>query len=395
MKSYRFFTIGTCFLLVVYIIANIYKPKPINWNLTLQKADKNPLGGYVLYDQLSNIFSKASIGSYREPVYNRLHNNSVNNTAYLLLGPSLNFSDFDVNELVRFVSNGNSVLLSTFSISDNLSDTLGVHMDEEVFVQSKKSAYRFVSPLVTDTTSYYDLGNKLESHAYFDSLKNKNPTTILGVNSSNKPNFIQIKMGKGVFYIHATPIVFSNYFLLYQKNAQYTATVLSFLPKETETIYWDEYAKLGRSGAQTPLRFFLDHSVLRWVLWLSVIGMLLFVFFNGKRVQRIIPIIEPLSNATLDFVKTIAGLYYNQKDNNSIAKKRLQFWLEFVRNRFHISTENVNEAFVASLSKKANVEASSIQTIIKYIPLVEQSKISNEVLLKITQQIDEFYKQTK
>ncbi|MEJ7677787.1 MAG: hypothetical protein WKG06_07955 [Segetibacter sp.] len=63
-------------------------------------------------------------------------------------------------------------------------------------------------------------------------------------------------------------------------------------------------------------------------------GLLLYVLFEMKRRQRIIPVITPLKNSTLDFVKTVASVYYNEKDNNGIADKKVNYFLEFVRSRF-------------------------------------------------------------
>ena len=37
-----------------------------------------------------------------------------------------------------------------------------------------------------------------------------------------------------------------------------------------------------------------------------------------KRKQRIIPVIEPLKNSTVDFVHTVASVYFNAKDNWNI-----------------------------------------------------------------------------
>jgi hypothetical protein len=56
-------------------------------------------------------------------------------------------------------------------------------------------------------------------------------------------------------------------------------------------------------GASTPLRFFLTNDFLRWALRLSVFGLILYILFEMKRRQRVIPVITPLRNSTVRFCK--------------------------------------------------------------------------------------------
>jgi len=80
--------------------------------------------------------------------------------------------------------------------------------------------------------------------------------------------------------------------------------------------------------------------------------MILFVLFEMKRRQRIIPVIAPLRNTTLDFVQTVGNVYFNQRDNKNIAIKKITYFLEFVRSNFFLSTSNMNDEFIEALSKK-------------------------------------------
>jgi hypothetical protein len=215
----------------------------------------------------------------------------------------------------------------------------------------------------------------------------------LGVTSKGNPNFIKVTCGEGAFFVHAAPLCFTNYFMLKEGNSDYTAKALSYIPATVQTIIWDEYYKLGRSGAATPLRFFLSNNYLCWALWLSILLLLFFVLFNVKRRQRIIPIITPLQNATLDFVKTIAGVYFNQKDNSAIAHKKLQYWLDYVRQHFYLSTTTLNDEFVQVLAKKSGIGIGYIESIVHYIAIVESTAINDKLLLEISATVDEFYTQ--
>lgn len=392
MKTYKFFIGLSVLLLVIYILAQIYKPTPINWTVTLGKNDKNPYGAYILYNQLPNLFLNASINAYREPFYSQLNDKSFENTAYIALSREIMSDTLDVAAACKFVEAGNYIFIASYQLSKKLRDTLGIKLSSNFDLDGKDTTgINFTSPSVKRVENYTT--KRALVNEYFDTLKRPDSTIILGVTSKGKPNFIKVTCGSGAFFIHAAPLCFTNYFMLKEGNSDYTSKALSYIPATVHTIIWDEYYKLGRTGAATPLRFFLSNNYLRWALWLSILMLLFFVLFNVKRRQRIIPIITPLQNATLDFVKTIAGVYFNQKDNQSIAHKKLQYWLDYVRLHFYLSTTTLNNEFVQLLAKKSGVGIGYIESIVHYITVVEQTAIDDKLLLEISATVDEFYKQ--
>ena len=136
-----------------------------------------------------------------------------------------------------------------------------------------------------------------------------------------QPNFVKINFGEnnGAFYIHTNPFAFTNYHLLDTKE-DYAATVLSFLPKQQ--VIWDNYYKSGRKIISSPLHYILTSPALKWAFYTSVFTLLLFVIFRGKRTQRIIPVVEPLENSTVEFTQTIGELYYQSGDYTNIISKK-------------------------------------------------------------------------
>lgn len=392
MKSYKISVGVAVLLLLIYIIAQVNKPKPLNWRVTLSKGDKNPYGAYILYNHLKDLFPEASINSYREPLYTTLHDNYYKNSAYIAVSPDITTDTLDVAAAYKFVESGNYIFISAHNLSKKLRDTLGIKLAKTFTINSEDTVgVNFVNPSLKSVKNY--TSSKLILKEYFDSIKRPESTVVLGVTSKGKPNFIKVNCGNGAFFVHAAPLCFSNYFMLKDGNSAYTSKALSYIPSTVSTIMWDEYYKLGRSGAKTPLRFFLNNSYLRWALWLSIIGLLLYVLFNIKRKQRIIPIIIPLHNATLDFIKTIAGVYFGQKDNNAIARKKLQYWQAFVRQHFYLQTNLLNDDFVQQLIKKSGVGIGYIESIVHYISIVENSIITDKLLMDISTTVDEFYNQ--
>lgn len=395
MKSYRVLVIIFFSLLVVYIIAEMNRPRPVDWTITLSKDDKNPYGAYILYNRLKDMFPSASISSKREPAYNLLHDNNARNAAYIILSPVSPSDNTDISELLSFAEKGNYVLLSSSMFSDLVKDTLGlrVNYSGDLFVKDS-TRLNFVNPALRTDNGY--TFRKLTIDHYFSALEKKDSTTILGITDRRKPDFIKVPVGKGALFLHAAPLCFSNYFMLFNDNATYVSKALSYIPADVTAVYWDEYYKQGRSGPRTPLRFFLGNEWLRWALRLTLIGLVCYALVEMKRRQRIIPVIEPLRNTTLDFVRTVSAVYLGQKDNRSIAHNKIHYWLQFVRQHYYLPTNELNDDFVKTLSKKMNTDEEWLRRLLGVIREIQGSGlVTDAMLLELNRRIEIFYTLSK
>jgi len=394
LKGYKSFIFFFSILLVLYIVFEITKPKPIDWSETLSKEDKNPYGSYILFHQLKDIFPNVVINSYRLPVYNQLNNFSDSNSAYLLIDPELTFSEPDVDAILSYAANGNYVFISAEAMNKNFLDSLHINTSRRLTSKNFDSVrLNFSNPHLHASDDYKF--HRFTIDGYFDKF-DTTTAIVLGSNQFNDADFLRINYGNGAFFVHAAPICFSNYFMLTQNNADYSAKALSYLPQNVKQIFWDEYYKLGPEGSQNPLRFILTNRYLKWAYRIALITVIIFVFFEMKRRQRIIPVIEPLRNSTLDFVRTVGGVYFHQHNNKNIAEKKIQYFFEFIRSHFYLSTVYLDDEFIRSLSKKSGITESGARDLINYVSLVSASEsIADSELLELNTRIDSFYKTAK
>ncbi len=158
-----------------------------------------------------------------------------------------------------------------------------------------------------------------ENDLYISIPDSATDVEVLGRNSAGNPVFVQKRVGKGAIYFHSVPLAFTNYYLLPQNNSGYISRCFSYLP--VAPVYWDEYYKVGRQGAGTPIRVLLQTPALKTALVLTLALVLVYMLFQSKRRQRIIPVIKPFENSTLQFVGTVARLYYNRGEHTSVDKK--------------------------------------------------------------------------
>jgi hypothetical protein len=114
------------------------------------------------------------------------------------------------------------------------------------------------------------------------------------------------------------------------------------------------------------------------------------VVIAGKRKQRIIPIIAPLKNTSMEFVETIGLLYYNQSNHLNLANKKIQYLMEHIRSHFFLQTDILDEIFFEQLADKSKLSIETIRGIFKQIRSIQNTrKLSEKELLDFNQNIEQ------
>ena len=220
--------------------------------------------------------------------------------------------------------------------------------------------------------------------------------TILGKNEEGYANFVRIKyQSGGSIYIHLEPMAFTNFFLLHKNNSAYYNHALSYLPKNVELIKWDAYFRHneGNKSSKGIFSWLMNQPAFAWAASLLLILFLLIYLFETKRKQKIIPIIEPHKNASLDFVKTIGRLYFQRRDNKNLAAKMSTHFYDHVRNRFNIPTSIPSDEFVKRLAFKTGHNEEVIKDILYQIKTTtDMPSISDEELMDFNKKLENFYK---
>jgi len=127
---------------------------------------------------------------------------------------------------------------------------------------------------------------------------------------------------------------------------------------------------------------------------LFVYGMLLYLLFNAKRRQRVVPVVKPLRNTTVEFIQTIGNLYFQEGDTVNIVQKKIIYFLDRVRNRYYLDTSKLDESFAEKLHNKSGKNKALIDSILHFINDFEKKKFAIQVdLVKLNSLIEEFWKE--
>lgn len=390
MRDFKIYISIATILLVIYLVAQYNKPSPVNWQPTLYYQDKIPFGTYVLHNELSHFFPGATVNNTNQNLYDLFHKSTTTNSNYLILSKTVNLSKYDYKEMVKYIEAGNSVLISALNWQGKLADTLNITTGVEF--KKKSDGLNFTNEKLKQQSNYrFDKDINSEYFRSFDTTH----AVVLGKNENNNITLLSFKYGKGTLYLCANPLVFTNYALLSDHGDDYAAKILSYLPA-SKSIYWDEYQNGDIPEDLSPMRVFFGNPNLQWAYYISLWGMVVFVLFGMKRRQRIIPIIEPLKNSTVEFANVVGQVYYEQRDNMNIAQKKIIYFYEHLRTVYYLKTTPLDAEFIGRLSQKTGIELSFIQELISHIKYVlVQHQVSDHELIRLNQLIEQFYKKSR
>ncbi|MBT1704403.1 DUF4350 domain-containing protein [Chryseosolibacter indicus] len=376
--------------IALFVLVKLITPKQYNWNVTLAHDDKDPYGTYALFNLLPDVLEKKRIKHNYKTIY-ELKDSLTSNENILIVATSFNPDKEDCNALLAHVNNGGNAFISSQYIWGSFADTLDVGTRDYLFsgetlLKEDSTSITFVNPQLDTMEQYWYRKDNIQNHFdEFDTVK----TTIIARNSNGKPVTIRIPFGKGNFILNATPLAFTNIYLLAGSNSNFVSQTLSYLP--IRDVNWTEYYHLGRMEATTPLRFILTNEPLRWAYYITLFAILAFMIFEAKRKQRIIPIIKPLANTTLEFVSTIGNLYFQNGNHKNIAEKKILFLLDHIRTQYMLSAREIDDEFIKTLALKSGKSEQELRVLFRTIHFIQSAtEISGEQLVDLNAKIETF-----
>jgi len=383
-----------------------------SWRLDFERTSKDPYGLFVLDKLLSE---DHTIEAIEQPIHLGLPVDSTNSPSlYLAIGNYIYFDSLDLHRFIDFVRAGNHALLVSTNPSFVLLDSL--------HLEACPDSSFFGLPTVSDSSVILSTTGKENAHSFtfrnrryyelfewpyfregpicpewWDQMEN------LGMIEPDYTNFVRFPLGKGSLYLHTSPLAFSNLSLKKETGLTYIQDVLR--PTLTDTIYWDAYSMTAASSnrpfqtgrrqyATSPLQYILQQPALAWAWYLLLVAALLFLLFRTRRRQRIIPVLEPNRNTSLEFLGTIGRLHFQRSDHKKLALEDMRLFRQFVRNRYRLSARNLDEAFIHQLSQQAQVPPEVIKKIVLLNTNIESSSfVSENTLIEFHRQIESFYQQ--
>lgn len=389
-RKYMFILGG---VMLLFVLVQLFGPKPLDWTPTYSAKDKNPFGAYVTHQLMKPFFNGREIVSNNLTFYELKDSIKVGENI-ISISNGFDPDDEAVKVVLNKVAEGAHAFISANYFTGTFRDTLGLTTNDVYFDRlttpgggsTDTTDLKFVVPYFQKKGYYYRLENVSYFFSNTDSIKA--PCFILSTNAWNKPVTLRIPWGKGFFILNTTPLAFTNNYLVSDNTFEYVEKTWSFLP--VAKTWWTAYYQIGRLEASSPLRFILNNEALRWAYYVTVLSLILFIVIEAKRKQRIIPIISPLTNTTLEFVRTIGNMYLQANDHKAIAEKKIIFFMEQIRAKYYLSGET-GDGLVEKVAKKSGNDLQQTQQLFALMNVIQHSAtISKEMLVDLHRQIEDF-----
>ncbi|QUB76827.1 DUF4350 domain-containing protein [Prevotella melaninogenica] len=382
-KRFWFFVVA--FLVFVFLL-EWNAPSKFVWNPTFNHYDKQPFGCAV-FDSLMKKSTPAGYVVTRK-TFPQLEREGYGKKphAFLVMASSIGLTETDLQALDKLLKNGNKVFIATSYLNpDSLFPDLNVSMDGTgAFSPLQVQAALKHQSILYDTLGWTQQVPYQEKEYHVYSAMTGSNVDIEGKVTCDTllsgwvpkeysdstegywaPRVVSVKRGKGELFLSCEPLLMTNYGILdTQTNGLIFRLMSQF--RGLPIIRTEAYGPETEFETDTPLRFWLQNEPLRWAIYLTLGGLLLFCIFYARRRQRVIPIVEEPANRSLEFVKLIGTLYHQKHINRDLLQKKYSYFGETLRRMTMIDVEDVEsrKESIAQIALRTGMPEAEVRMIL-------------------------------
>lgn len=405
--------------LLTFLIIRFGSQPEYSWAENYEVTNKGPYGTSVIKELLEDFIPGEKLILLEDSIRQLADYEQDSAANYLFIGASQYIDSLEAELLFDFVDQGNNAYLISRSLPEDLAyylysydcndyqewegydvwqDTMvEMNLGHQALAQEENTPFLYEYKGRKRNYDWQYIPNDFICDVPFGFVR-------LGTFNGNYSNFVRVPYGRGHFYLHTNPMAFTNISLLEADRLAYVSSVFSHFQKGP--IYWDEASKLSgylpnpRSNRslseKTPFDFILSQPALAWAWYLVLVMTLCYLLFRTKRRQRIIPVLEKNRNTSLEFLQTMSNLYFLQNDHRKIALHKMRLFLAFIRERYYLSTQDLDAPFVEQLGLKSEIPKKEIDAILLlYKNIKSSSFVSEKILVDFHKKIERFYKNCK
>jgi hypothetical protein len=418
-------------MVAISLVYFFYQPKsskeseeiiPASWAPSYKYNSRDPYGTYLFYELLkASTFDFVKVEGDPSKELEQCTKDSTNKLLVVCANTYPNYT-YLWNSIREFVDAGNSVLFILENDPSELEESYhGIFSVNAVadsltklhFAKDPKTIYEFqkldeFNP-VLHQWKYFSVQDSLEINADTNSSYpgaflisgpyNKYYFISHEENQFGKPVFVEMRFGEGALLIHRTPLAFTNIALLNEKNLDHVEEILDEINYDGIIYNTPSPLKMpprNPKERKSPLQFILSDASLAWGYYIILGCLILFLIFNLKRKQASISLVPQKANSTLEFVDALSKIYYQKHNNKNIVKHKYRIFITFIRTHYHINLIRDKVEFARVISMKSGIELVQVEGILNLLDRYQKmNEVSDEQLIGLHKQLDNFYKKCK
>lgn len=402
MKGSRVFIVCIVAFFALMFVVQLNLPQKYSWKATFSSKDKNPFGCYV-FDSVMRRSLPNGYDVTGKTLYQLSKDNDRRNI--LVVTDELRAGKTDVNAIKNIAAGGGKVMLvcgsCPYGIDTLLMKNFNVSFGGYTYFSMKSLQYKIKNNIEGLRDTIYWCGGGIYGEAIYpgysmmmdDKLKTDTLKDIEMLSRSKRfggmedyeivcdsvsgtvpsdtatwvCNAARCKVGKGEVIFVSTPLFFTNYGILDGRTPEYIFRLMSYIAGQP-VVRTTAYMKTPdmEEAEASPLRFFLSKPPLRTALYLTLLLIALLMIFTARRRQRVIPVIEPPVNRSLEFVRLIGTLYFRQKDHAGIVRTKFMLFAEELRRLIMVDvTDHADDSHTfAVIARHTGIDAGEVARIV-------------------------------
>ncbi|AEA43259.1 hypothetical protein Fluta_1264 [Fluviicola taffensis DSM 16823] len=324
---------------------------------------------------------------------------------YLFIGDDFGVSNDSYDSIMHYADSGATVFLSFNYMTTNIYER---HFYENAFYWDYS---RVLFAYVGDTSlPYYNIYQNdtiNENWFSFDEYGIIDTNYRSYLFAMKHPIAFYEKHAKGKVHLHCIPNLFENYQVIQPNGYAHAQVILNKIPKDKPVIFLtcginkvddysidsDEDDEGGAEKEDTSLiQFILKNPILRLAFLLSIVLILVYVFFRAKRKEDILPGHTEKRNMSLAFVETLSSIYISRNSPIGVLQVMRKNFYATINKHFYIDLnrkENLKEN-VEKLIEKVPYDAEKVKALILSLDS-RKNHVDNKHLGEVYANIREFY----
>ena len=402
MKSHGKFILVILLMLVAVVVIEYRMPRRFIWQPTFSHSDAQPFGCLV-FDSVMKASLPNGYTVDRRTLFQLFQDGVITHPKFykdsvatspksLVIITKEMIGEGTRDYILQLADEGNTVMVATTYLNE-WADTLGLDsrwnnsfiLSEVAGNNLEKDTLKWVSDMPKDSVyaqvplwqSVYP--QMIERTLLLpDSVPHDNLLIYNGTREGDsvcEPVAVSFSIGRGELIIVSSPLLLTNYMTLDGNGSALQGRLMNRL-KANPVIRTEAYMSVTAQEESSPFYVLLREPPLRWALYLTLLGILLFCVFTARRRQRVIPVVNKPQNRNLEFVKLIGTLYWQEHWNPGLLSKKLAYTEEEIRHH-HARLSDDDLYFLNKVREAASgnhiVSDEELKIFIKELDRIQQS----------------------
>lgn len=384
-------------LLVVAIVASLTEYREVSenkWDEKYDLDDKQPMGLYIFKELTNRYFKDIPITTDGTP-----EDTIGSNSLYIQIAPYY-LDTATVDTLLSIASAGNDVLIIGNFLNDRVADTLPQYF-EDIYVADSILSFNFTnSEIASDTNYSYQIHDEefepsSESFYLLQGWEWDEDLQFIEVATDDSlALMLSFPFGEGRVYYHMKKELIYNYSYRQPQMFEYTQKIFSHFDPQHVYLLDPDSENSANHANKNPLEYIMSQPALKAAYYLLLLGTLLYVFFGGKRKQKIIPVLSKNENTSLEYIATVSQLFYQQEQHEKIVVHMRNIFHHKMKKKFFVDPDHPN--YVDILAKKSKISKTELQYIMdRFKNLDDNYSFRGDQLVSLNRRLESIYKEIK